>query len=107
ARDEIDANAPDAVRDPLAELARLIGQGDPVNEFSRNPRRRPAPQYDSPAPAVAAADWPADQGESDFPALFVAQVVRLPILACGVLPELWPLNVAPLPNLLEPPGRPP
>ena len=65
ARDEIDANAPDAVRDPLAELARLIGQGDPVNEFSRNPRRRPAPQYDSPAPAVAAADWPADQGYAD------------------------------------------
>jgi hypothetical protein len=56
ARDEIDANAPDAVRDPLAELARLIGQGDPVSEFSPNPRRQPAPQYDSPASAVAAAD---------------------------------------------------
>src|SRR5580704_17098185 len=65
ARDEIDANAPDAVRDPLAELARLIGQADPVNEFSRNPRRQPAPQFDSPAPAVAAADWPTDQGYAD------------------------------------------
>ena len=26
ARDDIDAHAPDSVRDPLAELARLIGQ---------------------------------------------------------------------------------
>jgi sporulation related protein len=65
ARDEIDAHAPDAVRDPLAELARLIGQGDPVNEFSRNARRQPVPQYDSPAPAAAAADWPAEEAYAD------------------------------------------
>jgi|SRR5579862_813220 len=62
ARDEFDANAPDAVRDPLAELARLIGQGDPVNEFGRNSRRAaPVPQYDNTPRAAPAQDWPADR----------------------------------------------
>jgi len=65
ARDEIDANAPAAVRDPLAELARLIGQSDPANEFSRDPRRQPASQYDNPVPAGAAADWSAEQTYAD------------------------------------------
>jgi hypothetical protein len=65
ARDEIDANAPDSVRDPLAELARLIGQADPVSEFSRNARREPVQQYDDTAPAVPAQEWAAEEGHDE------------------------------------------
>ena len=38
ARDE-SIRAREAVRDPLAELARLIGQSDPSRRFSRDPTR--------------------------------------------------------------------
>lgn len=38
--------------DPLAELARLIGQSDPFSEFGRENTRRAAPQ-----PAEPAIDW--------------------------------------------------
>ncbi len=44
-----------AANDPLAELARLIGQSDPFAEFGRDAARRAAP----PRPADAPADWPA------------------------------------------------
>jgi len=45
--------------DPLAELARLIGQSDPFAEFGRDAPRRPA----APAtPAAPAADWPPQSG---------------------------------------------
>ncbi len=43
-------------RDPLAELARLIGQNDPFAEFGRDgTRRAPPPRQPDPAP-----DWPAE-----------------------------------------------
>src|SRR5262249_43825892 len=48
--------------DPLAELARLIGQSDPFAELGRS-NQRPAAQKAEPrapaAPAPAARDWPA------------------------------------------------
>jgi SPOR domain len=60
AQDDIEAGARDAVRDPLAELARLIGQADPVSEFSRSARRDPEPHDDAepvaPAQNLAAGD---------------------------------------------------
>jgi hypothetical protein len=65
ARDEIDANAPDSVRDPLAELARLIGQADPASDFSRNARREPVQQYDDTAPAAPAQEWAAEEGDDE------------------------------------------
>lgn len=50
--------------DPLAELARLIGQNDPFSEFGRQPGAR------APAPAPA-PDWPpqhhADEPEAEAP----------------------------------------
>ncbi len=49
ARDDIDAHAPDSVRDPLAELARLIGQADPAGEYDRSPGPEPALQYEDAA----------------------------------------------------------
>jgi hypothetical protein len=52
ARDGIDAHTPDSVRDPLAELARLIGQADPASEYDRSAGQEPALQYED-AAAVA------------------------------------------------------
>ncbi len=46
---------PAAGNDPLAELARLIGQSDPFAEFGRDTARRAAP----PRPADSPADWAA------------------------------------------------
>jgi hypothetical protein len=63
APDDIDPR--DALRDPLAELARLIGQGDPVSEFDRNPRREPALPADDVAPAAVEQNWPDDQGYAE------------------------------------------
>jgi hypothetical protein len=60
-RDDVDPLGGDAARDPLAELARIIGQND-RNEFDRDGRRRPAVQtLDEPLPA-ADRDWAADDG---------------------------------------------
>src|SRR3972149_3038249 len=42
--------------DPLAELARLIGQNDPFSEFGRDGAQRAVPQARQPEPA---ADWAA------------------------------------------------
>ena len=39
AREDVDPTS-DAARDPLAELARIIGQSNRVNEFDRDPRHR-------------------------------------------------------------------
>lgn len=44
--------------DPLAELARLIGQEDPFGDYGRDPSRRPAPM------AEQAAEWAAPVPES-------------------------------------------
>ena len=80
AREDIDPTS-DAPRDPLAELARIIGQSDRVNQFDRDPRHdtRPDPRYaprheavqtlDEPLPASADRDWAADDGyaEPDAP----------------------------------------
>lgn len=46
--------APASGNDPLAELARLIGQSDPFAEFGRDGVRRAAPA----APAASSTDWP-------------------------------------------------
>src|SRR5262249_35018285 len=63
-RDDIDAHAPDSVRDPLAELARLIGQADPAGEYDRNPRPGPAPQYEDAAPNQ---NWAANETYDEQP----------------------------------------
>jgi hypothetical protein len=49
------ASASNSANDPLAELARLIGQTDPFSEFGRDDARRAALQ---PAPEPA-TEWPA------------------------------------------------
>ncbi len=54
-------NTSAAASDPLAELARLIGQNDPFAEFGRDSARRAAP---SSAPAWSA---PAAQSQSEAP----------------------------------------
>jgi hypothetical protein len=63
ARDDIDANAPDSVRDPLAELARLIGQADPAAEYDREP----ALQYEDAAPVAPGQTWPAEETYQEQP----------------------------------------
>jgi hypothetical protein len=47
-RDDIDSNSPDSVRDPLAELARLIGQTDTAGDYRTSPRREPVQRYEEP-----------------------------------------------------------
>jgi hypothetical protein len=53
------ASASNSANDPLAELARLIGQTDPFSEFGRDDPRHAAP---SPA-AEPAAHWPVPAAE--------------------------------------------
>ena len=51
--------------DPLAELARLIGQSEPAADIRRDARRGTLPSYDEPS-----LDWPAQDGEGaaqDYP----------------------------------------
>ena len=48
--------------DPLAELARLIGQNDPFAEFGRDAARRPA----APRLAAPAEEWAAPPSEAEF-----------------------------------------
>ncbi len=72
-REDVDPTS-DAARDPLAELARIIGQSNRVNDFDRDPRNRD-PRHDAaetlhePLPAIAERDWSADDGyaEPDAP----------------------------------------
>ena len=76
AREDVDPMS-DTARDPLAELARIIGQSDRVNQFDRAPRYEPRnePRHeavqtlDEPVPAPAERDWAADDGyaEPDAP----------------------------------------
>jgi hypothetical protein len=44
--------------DPLAELARLIGQSGPVNDYGRDAQHGPAPALEE--PAAGGLDWAAD-----------------------------------------------
>jgi hypothetical protein len=67
ARDDIDAHAPDSVRDPLAELARLIGQADPASEYDRSSGREPALQYEDAAPVALGQNLAAEEGYADQP----------------------------------------
>ena len=57
-----------AESDPLAELARLIGQTDPFGNTARAPARAPAPRppesYQPPAPSYAEQDYP-QEGHQD------------------------------------------
>jgi hypothetical protein len=55
------APRPTSNNDPLAELARLIGQNDPFAEFGRAPQPQPKPVPAAPqwAPAASRSDYPA------------------------------------------------
>jgi cell division septation protein DedD len=76
AREGVDPMS-DTARDPLAELARIIGQSDRVNQFDRAPRHEPRQDarheavqtLDEPLPAPAERDWAADDdyAEPDAP----------------------------------------
>jgi hypothetical protein len=54
--------------DPLAELARLIGQRDPFAEFGRSNSRQTKRQVQEPLPASAADQWRAPAPEQQFAA---------------------------------------
>ena len=96
AREDVDPTS-DAARDPLAELARIIGQSDRVNEFGRDPRyadaRHAEPRHaaietlDEPPPAPADRDWAADDGyaEPDAPDQYAQESYVQPRL-----PEPYP-----------------
>ncbi len=58
------AATPSSASDPLAELARLIGQSDPFAEFGRDNARRGA----APRAAEPAADWAAPPAPPEAPA---------------------------------------
>src|ERR1700689_5137122 len=72
AREDVDPLS-DTARDPLAELARIIGQSDRVNQFDRDsrhdPRHEAVQTLDEPLPAPVERDWAADDGyaEPDAP----------------------------------------
>src|SRR5271169_1749223 len=72
AREDVDPTS-GAARDPLAELARIIGQSNRVNDFDRDsrhdPRHNVVETLDEPLPAAADRDWAADDGyaEPDAP----------------------------------------
>jgi len=62
AREDVDPTS-DAARDPLAELARIIGQSNRVNQFdrdARDARYNPVETLDEPLPPAADRDWAAD-----------------------------------------------
>jgi hypothetical protein len=59
-----DSPAPGPLDDPLAELARLIGQSEPMDDFSRDARRASA--YSN-AETEPATDWAADGNRYDEP----------------------------------------
>jgi hypothetical protein len=73
ARDDVDPMS-DAARDPLAELARIIGQSNRVTDFDRDPRDNVVQTLDEPLPA-ADRDWAADDGyaEPDAPEQYSEQ----------------------------------
>src|SRR5580704_4533073 len=78
AREDVNPTS-DAARDPLAELARIIGQSNRVNDFGRDPRHDPrrnvVETLDEPLPATTDRDWAADDGyaEPDAPEQYAEQ----------------------------------
>ena len=72
-REDVDPTS-DAARDPLAELARIIGQSNRVNDFDRAPRHDVVETLHEPLPA-ADRDWAADDGyaEPDAPEQYAEQ----------------------------------
>ena len=78
AREEVDPMN-DTARDPLAELARIIGQSNRVSDFDRDPRHDPrhnvVQTLDEPLPAATDRDWVADDGyaEPDAPEQYAEQ----------------------------------
>jgi hypothetical protein len=65
-RDDIDANSPGSVRDPLAELARLIGQTDTAGDYRTGARREPVQHYEEDvAPVAPAQEWAAEERYDD------------------------------------------
>jgi hypothetical protein len=67
-REDVDPMS-DTARDPLAELARIIGQSNRVTDFDRDPRHDAVETLHEPPPATADRDWAADDGyaEPDAP----------------------------------------
>jgi hypothetical protein len=63
--DDVDPVAQEALRDPLAELARLIGQGDPVGEYDRSARLAPAQSPNDVPPPATADEWAPDDGYAE------------------------------------------
>jgi len=75
AREDVDPMS-DTARDPLAELARIIGQSNRVNDFDRDPRHDTVETLHEPLPpATADRDWAADDGyaEPDAPEQYAEQ----------------------------------
>jgi hypothetical protein len=65
-RDDIDANSPGSVRDPLAELARLIGQTDTAGDYRTSARGGPVQHYEEDvAPVAPAQEWAAEDRYDD------------------------------------------
>jgi hypothetical protein len=60
---DADLGGHDAASDPLVELARLIGQGDPVGDFSQQQNGHAAPGPE--AAPEGAIDWAADESYAD------------------------------------------
>jgi hypothetical protein len=86
AREDVDPTS-DAARDPLAELARIIGQSNRVSDFDRDSRRNAVETLDEPLPAPAERDWAADDGyaEPDAPDRYAEESYVQPRL-----PEPYP-----------------
>src|SRR5579864_5838426 len=59
AREDVDPTS-DAAREPLAELARIIGQSNRVNQFDRGAGYDPVETLDEPLPPPPDRDWAAD-----------------------------------------------
>jgi hypothetical protein len=72
-REDVDPTS-DAARDPLAELARIIGQSNRLNDFDRVPKPDVVETLHEPLPA-ADRDWAADDGyaEPDAPEQYAEQ----------------------------------
>jgi hypothetical protein len=99
AREDVDPTS-GAARDPLAELARIIGQSDRVNQFDRDPRHDPRHNVletlDEPLPAPVERDWAADDGyaEPDAPEQYPDQYAEENYVQPR-LPDPYPSERAP------------
>src|SRR3984893_7956335 len=97
AREDVDPTS-EAARDPLAELARIIGQSNRVNDFGRDPRHdsrhNVVQTLDEPLPA-AGRDWAVDDGyaEPDAPEQYPEQYAEENYVQPR-LPEPYPADRA-------------